>query len=662
MQESAVKPAAPRSDPSGSPLIGLAARATALVGIAIVAVQILRDGSRSEAWDRAVYLIAAAVGLLCMFATLRKGRSPAPSGVAAGVAILVCMTGLYGIESHVGFRDYARVLWLGFGPWVLALVLLLVPGVFSLYARARLPGPVRSLLAAVATAVLLAMLPAVWQGSSSLMDVYHSSYSINENLAVAAGRLPYVQTAPQYGTLYAWLVAPFASMMTPDGLVQLSLAMMSVANIVALLLGVWLVHAASGRQSLALAALTVLPLSCIGPFPDRDFFSGTIFALPGFVPTRVFPGVVIGAGLVTAWCLAARSTARRAMLCVSMYLAGLNLWHSPDFGLALLVTMLILLFILERDAATLACGLCAMLLGALTYPLAGIVAGFAIDPALVGTFLLGFGSGFGAEPIITPGPVLIVLPLMTTMAAISTGLLLRERLSGSPLPAALRRAVITCALFSLWSAAAFPYYLNRSFASGQMQVLLLPLSIALGAFLHFMLGMDDAPRWTARSFFSADNWRAPRLGRSLALFCLAMFMALPLASLIAFPQPAAELQRLSDVRGYHRWPQPGHGQLLEDFERLRSADPRNTGYFGIGGNYYQLLTGVPSLNIFNSPQDLSISAAIMDRACAAIIASGARTIVVDAVGAEVAAAFPDGRLCGVYSPVPLTGPRLMVRE
>lgn len=41
--------------------------------------------------------------------------------------------------------------------------------------------------------------------------------------------------------------------------------------------------------------------------------------------------------------------------------------------------------------------------------------------------------------------------------------------------------------FGLWSLFGFTYYLNRSYASGQMQVLFLPLAISLAAFVGILM-------------------------------------------------------------------------------------------------------------------------------------------------------------------------------
>jgi hypothetical protein len=265
-----------------------------------------------------------------------------------------------------------------------------------------------------------------------------------------------------------------------------------------------------------------------------------------------------------------------------------------------------------------------------------------------------------AEPIITPGPVLVVLPLIATIAAISTGLLLRERFSSYQIPEQLRRSVLTASFFSLWSAAGFAYYLNRSYASGQMQILFLPLSVALANFIYFVLEMDLEAKWSARSFFKAETWRKPKLRSSLTSLTLAIVMALPLASTVAFPQPNIELKRLTQGVPGHTWPKREHAQFRFDVKQIKSSEKEDVFYFGTSGNYYELALGLKSLNLFNSPFDLTISQLIVEQACSEIKKSGASRIVLNDEGMAIAQAFLNKSLCEIYSEDPNRGPRFLL--
>jgi hypothetical protein len=301
-----------------------------------------------------------------------------------------------------------------------------------------------------------------------------------------------------------------------------------------------------------------------------------------------------------------------------------------------------------------------MLMGVISYPVLGTLFGFTVKLDWVGIFVRGFGTGFGSEPIITPGPVLVVLPLIATIAAISNGLLLRERFSGYQIPEQLKRSVLTASFFSLWSAAGFAYYLNRSYASGQMQILFLPLSVALANFIYFVLEMDLEAKWSAKSFFKPETWRKPKLRSSITSLTLAIVMALPLASTVAFPQPGIELKRLTQGVSGHTWPKKEHAQFRFEVNQIKSSEKEDVFYFGTSGNYYELALGLRSLNLFNSPFDLTISQLIVEQACSEIKKSGASRIVLNDEGMAIAQAFLNKRLCEIYSEDPNRGPRFLV--
>jgi hypothetical protein len=652
------------SSPSRIPIIGFAIQMFGVSTLFILSIQLLRSGDKSESWDKGAFALSAILGLVFMLRFLQKRFSSGSNVILSICASSIFVLGILGVERHdrINGVDLSPILWLGFGPGVLIALAALIPSIFSIYRWEGLPRWIRYSLSALAGLITMGLIPAAWQGGASIIDTYHSEYVINENLAVSAGHLPYVDFIPQYGTLFSWLIAPFKSMLTPDGLVTLSLYLMSTAAIAAVLIGVYLVYKGTNKRSLTLSILLVIPFTSIAQFPGRDVFSGTIFALTGGIPTRIFPGMLIGAILIAGWQYRTRRTVSLSIsYYLTIFLAGANIWHSLDFGLALLLSTVLLVTLNSFTVKSSIPAVIFMLLGVASYPLIGAITGFSVKLEWLGIFVRGFGSGFGAEPIITPGPVLIILPLIATVAAISTGLLLRERFSTYQIPDHLRRAVLTASFFSLWSAAGFAYYLNRSYASGQMQILFLPLSVALANFIYFILELDGDSKWSARSFFKAETWRKTRLKNSLVSLTLAIAMALPLASTVAFPQPNIELKRLTQGVPGHTWPKKEHAQFRTEVNKMVSSE-EDMYYFGTSGNYYELSLGLRSLNVFNSPFDLTISELIVEQACFKIRDSGATQIILNDEGIAIAQAFSEKSLCGVYSENSDRGPRFLVRR
>jgi hypothetical protein len=623
----------------------------------IAVIQLIRT-NKLEIWDRAIYL---SVGLLALISLMKMafGKTNETRSFLyplSGIVILV--VGILGIEKHgtetTRGVDISGLLWLGFGPGVLLALLALIPFIFSLYRWDGLPRWTKYSFSTLAAVVTLSFIPAVWQGGASIIDNDSSEYVINENLAVSAGQLPYVDFIPQYGTLFSWLIAPFKSMLTPDGLVTLSLYLMSIAAIAAVFIGVYLVYKGTNKRSLTLSILLVIPITSIAQFPGRDVFSGTIFSLLSQLPVRILPTLLIALLLISV--LGANKSTITKNIVIGFF-SGFSVWLNQDFAFigGLLALMYLLIFLKTfKDKLVSVVGYC---LGVAAYPAILRVVGEEVNFSYVGFFVTQYQNGFMAEPIITPGPVLVVLPLIATIAAISTGLLLRERFSSYQIPEQLRRSVLTASFFSLWSAAGFAYYLNRSYASGQMQILFLPLSVALANFIYFVLEMDLEAKWSARSFFKAETWRKPKLRSSLTSLTLAIVMALPLASTVAFPQPNIELKRLTQGVPGHTWPKSNSKSVFEDIAKIKSGSIfplEDASFFGASGHYVELVTGLTSLNILNSPWDIPITQTTIETGCKPVMNSTSKYLILGTEGPSLFR-FENGTLCNVYRMISIPG-------
>jgi hypothetical protein len=644
------------------PVIQVTAKLVSILTLMIFIFQSMRS-SNQEIWDRLIYLSAAIVSLYFLGQFMRKDMKNTHASSLPILGIPLLLIGVHGIEKHgtetTRGVDISGLLWLGFGPWVLLFLLGLLPFIFMIYEWIRLPKIVRYFLSVIATFLLLAMIPAAWQGGSSIIDTYHSEYVINENLAVAAGQLPYVDFIPQYGTLYSWLISPFKPILSADGLVTLSLYLMSFAAIIAVLIGIYLVYKGTNKTSLTLAIFIVVPITSIAQFPNREVFSGTIFQLLSQLPIRLLPILLTSLLLIP---ILLNIINQKISYWAIGFLSGVTLWLNQDFAFLGGIFSIFFILLFTKINSKKWITLIGYFIGLAIYPILVAISGKRVNSSYIGFFVTQYQSGFMAEPIITPGPVLIILPLIATIAAISTGLLLRERFSLYEIPAPLRRAVITSSFFSIWSAAGFAYYLNRSYASGQMQILFLPLAIAIGNFCYFIIQMETVSTWTAKTFFSKETWLKKKPGQPLAHLTLAIIMALPLASTVAFPQPNIEIERLTESVENHTWPKAQHSQFQKDYQNLDLSKFPSLSYFGSSGNYYELLFGLPSINVVNSPFDLTIAPIIVDHTCQKVRDSGHKFVLLNDEGLAIAQAFPNQKLCGLYSFDPKLPSRIMVLE
>jgi hypothetical protein len=638
-------------------LLKLWALNVSMSSIIISIVQIIRS-SEQEVWDQLIYLSVATVSFLIFLSTLKRNIIELNSYLVTLLGLPLLLLGIFGTEIHgtetTGGINVTGLLWLGFGTWVLITAIFLIPFIFAIYEWHTLPKTVKYALSFFAIATSLSSLPAAWQGGNSIIDTFHAEYVINETLSVSAGQLPYVDFIPQYGTFFSWLIAPFKLFLNADSLVTLSLYLLSFITIITIIMGVHLVYMGTNKNSIVISILTVVPLTNIAHFPDRDVFTGTIHALLSQIPIRLFWVLFIFLFLISF--LTQEKPKKLNGFLVGLF-SGASLWINQDFTLiGGLLAMVFICFLVKTKQGILV-AFFGYLAGISLYPLITLFLGRTIRLEYIGYFNTQYGNGFMAEPITTPGPVLVILPLIASIASISTGLLIRERFLMLPFPPKLKRAIITSSYFSLWSALGFIYYLNRSYASGQLQILFLPISIALGNFIYTIMQLNHKEkRWSTETLLTGTAWQKQEINRTVPQLTLAIVMCLPIASVIAFPNPLIEINRLTQSVDSHTWPKPDSKSVIETISRLRKTANfplSETSYFGGSGNYIKLKTNISSVNIFNNPMDIHTQKTF-NTGCRPIIESRSKFLI---LGSEARLIFnsDNSSICGVYEYVNLQG-------
>ena len=619
----------------------------------VFALQLIRT-STSENWDKAVILTAVSFGALIFFARLFSPKI-LPNRLSL-LSLVVLVIGILSIEKH-GTQttrgvDVSDLLWLGFGPWVAFVALFLVPFVASIYSWDNLGKKLKLSINVLAIAITVFVIPAIWQGGASIIDRDSSEYVLNETLSVSAGHFPYVDFIPQYGTMYAWILAPFSGLLTADQLVTLSFYLMSFGTIIAIGLGVFLAHRALGKRSVALAVLLTIPFTSLAQFPDREVYSGTIFSLFSQLPIRLLPGLFLGYLVTVALCGGKSLQAQMRLKIFISFIAGLNLWINQDFALLAGLVSLVFLIFYESKFKSVFFYIFSFLIGIAIYPALMLVAGFKVNFKFIGFFAVQYKDGFMAEPIITPGPVLIILPITVALVGASYFLVIRERFNRISLDDQQRLAVLTSAFFSTWSLLGFAYYLNRSYASGQMQILFLPLAIASASLFAYLNPRDGSTvNWKGIEFFKIASWSKSKVFPNLSNIVVGLVMALPLATIVAFPNPNIEIDRLTSSSPNHVWPKPGIEKLIQDSAIvLKYAEQNNlkVAFFGASGNYVELRTGVPSANILNSPWDMPVTQTTLDTGCQRLLDVNADLLLVGEEGPSLFR-FQNQTLCAKYA-------------
>jgi hypothetical protein len=240
------------------------------------------------------------------------------------------------------------------------------------------------------------------------------------------------------------------------------------------------------------------------------------------------------------------------------FLSGLITWQSQDFGIAAVVTSFLVIayasssrFLEFKNTAIAFIG---FIPGFALYPIIAGIAGKTIDFKYFLFFARQFGSGFGAERIRTPGPVLYILPLIVLLVVVHGIYVYRSKKNASESGDYSLNALIGFA-FGLWSFFGFTYYLNRSYASGQMQILFLPIAISLAAFVGILV--KDPVRTLVFGNLQKGFLFSPRAMKEKNfawVIPLLLIISIPFASLLLTPNPSVEMKRIDEAKTAPRWP------------------------------------------------------------------------------------------------------------
>ena len=638
--------------------IALGIKAFAITGSLIFIIQLLRGTAQSEGPDKAIYLLAVLIaGIFLLMGFSRTSKSTGKY-LHGSLAFIVTAIGIAGVEHHEPINGVVLSyrLWLGFGPYVLIVALLITPLVFKIIEWRSLNIAWKALLSALFLINAVLVVPSFWQSAATVIDADHSEYVINELLAPLVGHWPYSDFIPQYQSFYGFLLKPFVGGMNAAQISNLALMSLTFLSFITMIIGVFIAWQAIDRRSIALAVGLVIPFTALTQFPTREGFLGSIAALLSGLSIRVFPGLVLlGLLILLIRKTAGSSTVKRAVaFLVFGFLSGIITWQSQDFGIAAVVTAYIVIAIASSvryvEIKTTIFALIGYLPGFALYPIIAGAAGKSVNFKYFLFFARQFGSGFGAERMRTPGPVLFILPLLVLLVVVHGIYIFRSKKITAESGDYSLNSLIGFT-FGLWSLFGFTYYLNRSYASGQMQVLFLPLTISLAAFIGILIkdpirtlvfgnlqkGFLFSPRSIKEKNFA---WVLPLL----------LIISIPFASLLLTPNPSVEMKRINDAKTTPRWPKPTVLASVAD-TKIAAAYAKekglSIGFFGASSYYVEKETGVKSLSILNSPFDLFMSKQTAQTSCDYIFKMNPDVIIVSDEGANLFQ-FEGKTLCNTY--------------
>jgi hypothetical protein len=244
----------------------------------------------------------------------------------------------------------------------------------------------------------------------------------------------------------------------------------------------------------------------------------------------------------------------------------------------------------------------------------------------VAFFTRQFGSGFGAIPITLMGPVLIIFPVIFLILYFHIKINAFYRNTRYHL---LQNSFIGL-FFSFFIIVTFPYFINRSIASGQLQIFLLPISISLGSLLGTFSNIGF--------FKTLNSFVISKKLLNLFLYSpLLIIFSLPFSTLSLFPNPSIELPRILGRDLNSTWPPNKLKNTLDNVElasQFAHQENVTVAYFGSFSNYIALEKKIEVANLYNSPFDFLISSQSYDQGCSYLRSINSQYLILDYSASE----------------------------
>jgi hypothetical protein len=489
----------------------------------------------------------------------------------------------------------------------------------------------------------------LWQSKNSIIDFDHSEYILNESLALSSGNYPYSNFIPQYSILYNLITAPIANFVTVTRQIELILLSMFIITILTIFLSIKIVNTSLKSNNILVSFMLVVPLTLLTPGLGREWILGSISSSLSAIPNRMFPAIL----LFTLYFYVVLNMNNNKFLQIKMILVGILagniLWQSQDFGLAAIISLFLTIlftniYSLKIKVLQLKNFVLGLTFGLFFYPIFLIASGKPLNLDYVAFFTRQFGSGFGSEPISSTGPVLLIFPIIFIVMYFHFKINMFYKDKRLDL---LKNSFIGL-YFSFFILLTFPYFINRSITSGQLQIFLLPMSITLGALFGTFLRIGFFQ--TVSSFIVSK--RFPNL---MVYLPLLIILSLPFSALSLFPNPLIEIPRVLEKEQNLAWPPKKLNNTLNNIDKallFSEEDKVSVAYFGSLSNYIALEKQINVVNIFNSPLDFLISPHAYEKGCSSLLSNAPRFLILDYAASETFKTVMDNNkksnFCGAY--------------
>lgn len=631
-------------------LTALVPRVITVTLFILVVATLTTNNNVTGSVNKPVYLAILILAATTTIFFVRDSRSFRLDVVLAIASSLGLLWGIWTIERpqllNAGY-------WEGFGNDVALASFALLVLVGATWPPRRLATPLRIVLSTVVIAVCVFDALGAIRTLDYMPAVGNNLNEINDILGPIAGKVPDSSFIPQYTALYGWLLEPLKGVLSPLSLVAAIAIMLTGFGFITVALAVWMAKRVLADKGWMLALALVVPITYVTSHVTGDISS--IASQFQELAIRLFGGFLIASVGLHDLVLIYRGTLRVWRLVAVGALCGLIAWNSQDFGVAATAAYgLMVLVIPTRSIRWRAVGAWAtgLAIGLALYPLFLVAIGSRLNLSFVGAFVKLAGSGMGSAPIQVPGPVLVVVPIIISATAAGWALVAARRHQLTSDDVRLDRAAAALTFVGTWSTAGLAYYMNRGYASGQLQTMLLPCGVCVACLASIALHIKefDSLRTTRRD---PTGWKG--LSSKVTLFPVGLFVCLCLASALLAPDPilaSTELLHPPVVGGFTSYDLP---QVISAVNRARSytaGKPGSLTYLGESFNYVALAMHVPS-NAVLFPYALSPASdrTVIQIECQYLVGHRSRWLV---LSSNAVAAFGTD-VCGLYHAVSLQG-------
>lgn len=495
-----------------------------------------------------------------------------------------------GLETAAG-----NVFWFGFGIEVFILSIIISPFVLKILFSSK--SYTHILRISIFTYLILSYLLSHFQITDNLIDIVHSSYVFDEILSIKSGKFPYQDFIPQYQTLFTYV-----SMLLPDleviPLLNIYLLIFFCISIFILFVSIKLISNSYRNFNFINSTIILVPFLIVAPiFYNRLEYGGTIAALITAYPVRIFPFFVIFLIFFKSYNFSHDNYAELSnekFLYIAFYLLGLNLLNNFEFGLAALFTCISVLFLTEIISKHDLIGTVKKIILLLSISVLGsgtLIALYKLynlnfEINYIGWWFKQYATSNAiGKKIVIPGPSQFILPVVLS-TLIGHTYFYKNSLTSSKNSLVLMKNSIFGMGFCMFTVFGLPYYIGRSYASGQLQIFLLPVSLSFALMIGSVMTYSKMSKKDFRSFNH----------ESINSIFFIVLISVFISSSIISSTPNREIERIMNGRDVINWPPQVQIQIVNEISAFKKALPEEKiGYLGDFSNIISYQTGLFSV-------------------------------------------------------------------